>query len=348
MTCHKAGDLLSAYIEGELAERQSAALETHVGGCDGCREELETLRSAIALLAAPKAFARPEGLLEEFKEQYLPAAEVEAAPRWGFRLPAMPQFEWPSMGRVLLPMGGMAAAAAALMVALHTQTSPQMGGPSALGRPERIAAATVPLTGDSNPVDTVPRAKAGPRPGVTVRPMVKEENASTGRRDTAAGPPVAAPRNEPARPAERAMPAIPRSRRPRMIVADAAAPRFTVRPGRATRPMPLKAGERYADASGATPAMDEKAMAEASGGHKEVTPTLEDQWKGMAAVTLRRSSSKAVSVEEGYAEVSCRNVKTGEVKSMALAAPAAVTAPGAPAAVAPAEVPAPVETDETE
>src|SRR5437773_2053184 len=113
MTCEKAGDLLSAYIDGELAGRQCEALETHLCGCESCREELDTLKNAIAFLEAPKSFARPEGLLEEFKAKYLPEAEAAStAPRWGFRLPAMPKFEWPSLGRVLLPMGGMAAAAA--------------------------------------------------------------------------------------------------------------------------------------------------------------------------------------------------------------------------------------------
>src|SRR5436309_8424121 len=104
MTCEKAGDLLSAYIDGELAGRQCSALETHLGGCEGCREELDTLKNAVALLEAPKSFARPEGLLEEFKAKYLPQASAGAeTPRWGFRLPALPKVEWPSLGRVMVP-----------------------------------------------------------------------------------------------------------------------------------------------------------------------------------------------------------------------------------------------------
>src|SRR5438309_10487400 len=150
MNCQKAGDLLSTYIEGELTGRQGEALETHLGRCAGCREELATLRSAIALLKAPRTLVRPEGLLEEFKAKYLP--EAETAPRWAVRLPVMPKIEWPSLGRVMLPMGGLAAAAAALLVTLHSQQV--VVGPSAAGLGagvSRVAISILPAHPEAGP-----------------------------------------------------------------------------------------------------------------------------------------------------------------------------------------------------
>jgi len=64
MNCQKAGDLLSTYIEGELTGRQGEALETHLGRCAGCREDMATLRSAVSLLKAPSTLLRPKRLLE--------------------------------------------------------------------------------------------------------------------------------------------------------------------------------------------------------------------------------------------------------------------------------------------
>lgn len=348
MTCQKAGELLSAYIEGELAARPSAALETHLTGCDGCREELETLRSVVAMLEAPKAFARPEGLLEEFKEKYLPAAEAEPAPRWGFRLPALPQFEWPSMGRVLLPMGGMAAAAAALMVALHSQPMPNTAGPAAPSGPNRIASAVEPAVDGTARIDIAAPESAVNETGPKIQPSLKQKSSAATREKAPAAPAAASKKILP-RPAEKVMPAPPRaSRRPRVFLADAATPRLELRRGR-SRPIPLKAGEQYAAAQPAAPAMDEKEMAAAGSAHQEATPTLEDQWKSVAAVTLRRNAAVIESSDAGYAEVSCRNVKTGEVtgevKWGAFGAPVAATTPAEPAVSAPAEIGEPVETD---
>lgn len=348
MTCHKAGELLSAYIEGELAARQSAALDTHLTGCDGCREELETLRNVVAMLEAPKSFARPEGLLEEFKEKYLPAAEAEAEPRWGFRLPSLPQFEWPTMGRVLLPMGGMAAAAAALMVALQMQPMPEAGRPTVSSGYEQVATSTgTTATNALVDADAAKRVAVESKP--KAQPTVKAASPAPGRSDSAGTPALAAPQAEPKRPAEKATPLTPRgSRRPRMIVASGETPGLELRARRSRRPMPLRAGQRYADAALAQAAVDEKAAAALGKRFVEPTPTPEDEWKNVAAVTLRTSAVAAESSEAGYAEVSSRNVKTGEVKSAAFGAPVAATMPTVPALRAPAGAAAPVETDETE
>jgi hypothetical protein len=348
MTCQKAGDLLSAYIEGELAVRQSGALETHLTGCDGCREKLETLRNVVAMLEAPRALAKPEGLLEEFKEKYLPTIEAEPAPRWGFRLPALPQFEWPSMGRVLLPMGGMAAAAAALMVALHTQQAPNPVIPDAPAGSAQIAA-TAGASEGSRLADLARAEKAAATPGLTSRAALSEPSGTAGRRDKATGAPSAAPRNETVWPAEKSPTTAPRAgRRPPVYIARTGSTDLELRMRRPSRSIRLKAGGQYAAAPTALSSVDENEMAVIGSAHKEAKPTLEDQWKSVAAVTLRRSASKAVSVEEGYAEVSCRNVKTGDVNRAAFGAPVAATVPAAPAVSTPAETAEPAAPGEPE
>ena len=45
MKCRQAQQLLSAYLDGELAAAQAAALETHLPACSACRQELEALRA---------------------------------------------------------------------------------------------------------------------------------------------------------------------------------------------------------------------------------------------------------------------------------------------------------------
>jgi anti-sigma factor RsiW len=46
----RAHQLLSAYLERDLGEAESAAVEAHVTGCDACGAALDGLRSAVAAL----------------------------------------------------------------------------------------------------------------------------------------------------------------------------------------------------------------------------------------------------------------------------------------------------------
>jgi len=53
----KARDRLSAYLEHDLGESETSALEVHLAGCDACRADLEDLRASVVLLqrlAAPE------------------------------------------------------------------------------------------------------------------------------------------------------------------------------------------------------------------------------------------------------------------------------------------------------
>src|SRR5260370_35551339 len=84
---------------------------------------------------------RPEGLLGEFRAKYVRDAEAAPAPRWGIRIPVMPKIAWPALSQVMVPMGGLAAAAAAArLVALHSQPMGAQHGPPARAPPlSRVA-----------------------------------------------------------------------------------------------------------------------------------------------------------------------------------------------------------------
>lgn len=47
---HRAGQLLSAYLDGELLPREAAAVQEHLMVCSACREEYERLRITKGLL----------------------------------------------------------------------------------------------------------------------------------------------------------------------------------------------------------------------------------------------------------------------------------------------------------
>ena len=305
MNCQKAGDLLSTYIEGELTGRQGEALETHLGRCAGCREELATLRSAVALLKAPRTLVRPEGLLEEFKAKYLP--EAETAPRWAVRLPVMPKIEWPSLGRVMLPMGGLAAAAAALLVTLHSQQV--VVGPSAAGLGAGVSrVATLPAHPEAGPDGTA----TAPAPGVTgsvtprwahvvkppaagrgqIRPRFSEHWVVTGSRRT--------------------------HRRSRHQASAVAAD--VIRPAR----------RKHQRSHGALLAIRDipVLLVPAAPRHADAEPSPEAQWQDQVVMIQRKAVTAAA--EDGYAEASSKDLATGVTRSVAIGAPPepAAAAPG--------------------
>jgi anti-sigma factor RsiW len=60
------GDLLSAYLDGELTAQERNRVEGHAASCDGCRNELEglmtvrsQLRSLLSLDVAPELLGLP-------------------------------------------------------------------------------------------------------------------------------------------------------------------------------------------------------------------------------------------------------------------------------------------------
>jgi len=54
-------DKLSAYLDGELSERESARLEAHLADCGRCRAELDALRKLDRLLDRVEPVEAPEG-----------------------------------------------------------------------------------------------------------------------------------------------------------------------------------------------------------------------------------------------------------------------------------------------
>ncbi len=126
MDCKECGDILDAYVAGELSDGQTGAVKSHLEICEGCsataagyRAAFDDLRSAAAVLPeADRAFYR--GLRRRLDESDL---------RLGRR--GMPALRWHFLG-------GVAAAAAAVLIvatSLIPHIGPSDAGPSPEGLP---------------------------------------------------------------------------------------------------------------------------------------------------------------------------------------------------------------------
>lgn len=104
MKIHGQGELISAYLDAELSEEESLAVQEHVSRCPACREELESLRAAKSLLAHSPRRALPPQLLAEFEERWARPIGQGLLERL---LPPV---------RFLAPAGALAAAALASVV----------------------------------------------------------------------------------------------------------------------------------------------------------------------------------------------------------------------------------------
>ncbi len=63
MECTETIDHLSAYMDGELSDREQAEMEEHLRGCARCADEEKALRDTVALLRALPAEPAPPELL---------------------------------------------------------------------------------------------------------------------------------------------------------------------------------------------------------------------------------------------------------------------------------------------
>jgi anti-sigma factor RsiW len=52
IACNELVELLTEYLEGTLPPDETAAVEEHLHGCDGCRTYLDQLRTTIELLGS--------------------------------------------------------------------------------------------------------------------------------------------------------------------------------------------------------------------------------------------------------------------------------------------------------
>jgi len=72
------GDLLSAYLDGELTAGRRGEVDAHLAGCAACRAELDATAAARTAVRSLPVLEPPAHLLPEAAE---PAA-VRGRPRW--------------------------------------------------------------------------------------------------------------------------------------------------------------------------------------------------------------------------------------------------------------------------
>ena len=69
MECADIKELLSDYIDGALDPQTRAIVEEHLPGCEGCREELMSLKTLIQDLRSLDAVKAPSDFLEKVHER---------------------------------------------------------------------------------------------------------------------------------------------------------------------------------------------------------------------------------------------------------------------------------------
>jgi anti-sigma factor RsiW len=91
---------LKAYVVGEVSRQQQGAVENHVRGCQGCREELDRLNLTRSLLASLED--------EEIPRRIAFVSDGVFEPRW-----------WQTMWRSGPAMGFASAALLAVAILVH-------------------------------------------------------------------------------------------------------------------------------------------------------------------------------------------------------------------------------------
>lgn len=70
MTCHELDERLDDFVDGRLAEAESAPVQAHLDACAGCRERAQQLRRLLAHAAAlPRSVAPPRDLWPGIRER---------------------------------------------------------------------------------------------------------------------------------------------------------------------------------------------------------------------------------------------------------------------------------------
>ena len=132
--CEREREAIGALVDGELATAEHAALEAHLAGCAGCRQELEELnRLAAAFRSLPAVEPAPD-----FEARFWARIAREAdAPR-GLAARLRRLF---SPGRALA-LGAVATAALVLLLNLPRSPEPApSAAPAALAKSEPAPAA---------------------------------------------------------------------------------------------------------------------------------------------------------------------------------------------------------------
>ena len=104
MRIHGEGELISAYLDGELSGEEAGAVQEHISSCPVCREEHASLRTAKSLLARAPRRAMPPELVAQIEGRLM-------RPLWRQVLDKLLP-----PGPVMVPAGAFAAAALLAMV----------------------------------------------------------------------------------------------------------------------------------------------------------------------------------------------------------------------------------------
>ena len=72
MECSRAKELLSDYLDGIMDTPSAKALEAHLVGCNGCRQELDALKALISELNRMEPVRAPDDFLDQIHERLKP------------------------------------------------------------------------------------------------------------------------------------------------------------------------------------------------------------------------------------------------------------------------------------
>lgn len=115
MNCKAAREMLSPYLDRELAPQDREAVRMHLAQCDACRTEERDLRTLKGLLLGVRA---PEPAAD-FEQRLMSRLREEAA------VPAQARLTWPRLRPLVLgQIAGLAAAATLAFVVLTRSSSP--------------------------------------------------------------------------------------------------------------------------------------------------------------------------------------------------------------------------------
>jgi anti-sigma factor (TIGR02949 family) len=72
LACREVVELVTDYLEGEMAPDDRRAFDRHLAACEGCQDYLEQLRTVIRVVGRPTVDAVPPetmaGLLRAFRD----------------------------------------------------------------------------------------------------------------------------------------------------------------------------------------------------------------------------------------------------------------------------------------
>jgi len=164
MECTRTEDLLSAYLDGDLPERDREDFEGHLRQCPRCAGEEKALKETLSLLRNLPAEKAPAGLLEEVRRRIGQEQEKETVPLWKkLFLPA----------HIKIPLE---AAAVALIFLLAYGIQQEM--PATKAPPPRIAKA-MPAT-KTLPSPPAATESGKPAPGADIQAGRQKAGASPG------------------------------------------------------------------------------------------------------------------------------------------------------------------------